>query len=166
MLWKETVWADRDGTERECILIPWWQVEEILGHAYDGDLQDLERLKAAVLEAGAPAWIRRVAYNGIEAEGLCLIGGPIVYAEALAQEYHLWELEDRWGSVEHEGSTWYLTQQPYIAGTDERPWYEAIAIDINGDAVLIKWAVADHWKDIEDESERCEWDKPASVTVL
>ena len=75
MRWRETVWAESDGTERGCVLIPWGEVEAILGHAYDGDLQDLEQLKEAVLEAGAPAWVSLVETGdaGVDEAGVCLI---------------------------------------------------------------------------------------------
>jgi hypothetical protein len=165
MYWRLTEWHDC-GINYRAVYLPWWQVEEILGHVYDGEREDLERVKAAVLEAGAPRWVQQVVYDGVEADGMYLIGGPLVYSMVLNQEHHLWELEAQWGTVEHEGSTWYLTQQPYIAGTDERPWYEAIAINLYGDAALIKWTVTDEWEDIEDESDVCQWDKPAGVTTL
>ena len=75
MLWKKTSWADSDGTERECVLVSWDEVEAILGHAYDGDLQDLEQLKEAALEAGAPGWVSLVGigHDGIDKAGVCLI---------------------------------------------------------------------------------------------
>ncbi len=185
MYWRLTEWC-QDGTDHRAVFVPWWVVGDVLGHRYDGDREDLEQLKAAALEAGAPSWIGRVAYAGIEQKGIYLIGGPIVYAEALDRDFHLWELENQWGSVEHEGITWYLTQQPYIAGTDklswkkavaigvfdvsevtpELPWYEAIAINADGDTALVWWIVKDHWKDIEDESDMCDWDTPARVTKL
>lgn len=180
-----TEWHDC-GIEYRAVFLPWCQVKGILGHEYDGDREDLEQIKTAVLRAGAPSWIGRVMYDGIDEEGICLIGGQIVYAEALMKSYHLWELEDRFGTVEHEGITWYLTQVPYIAGTDglswyeavttgvfktsevtpELPWYEAIAINADGDATLIWWTVKDHWTDIEDESDMCDWNTPARVTKL
>jgi flavin-binding protein dodecin len=185
--WGLTEWHEC-GINYRAIHLPWWQVEEILlGHAYEGDeREDLEQLKAAVLEAGAPKWVERVEYDGIEAEGMYLIGGPLVYAEALNQEHHLWELEEQFGTIEHEDTTWYLTQRPYIAGTNELswdeavaigvfkasevtpelPWYEAVAINIYGDAALVWWTVRDDWKDVEDESDMCQWDTPARVTVL
>ena len=163
--WGLTEWHDC-GINYRAVYLPLWQAEEILGHVYDGEREDLEQIKTALLEAGAPRWIRRVVDDGIEADGMYLIGGPLVYSEVLAQEYHLWELEDRWGSVEHEGTTWYLTQQPYITSAGGRPWYEAIAISADGDTARIEWAVVDEWEDIEDESEACDWDKPASVTRL
>jgi len=89
-----------------------------------------------------------------------------VYSMVLNQEYHLWELGDKFGIVEYEDTTWYLTQQPYILGADERPWYEAVAINIYGDTARIEWDVVDGWKEIEDESDVCDWDRPVSVTIL
>ncbi len=160
-----TEWHEH-GIEYLAIFVPWCQVEGILGHEYDGERKDLEQVKAATLRAGAPKWTGRVEYDGIEEKGLYLIGGRIVYAEALGQSYHLWDLEDRFGTVEHEGITWYLTQQPYITSAGKRPWYEAIAINANGDTARIVWSVRDDWKDVEDESDACDWSKPAGVTIL
>ncbi len=165
--WKLTEWHDYCGIDYLTVYLPWWQVEEILGHGYEGgEREHLERVKAAVLEAGAPSWVRRVKYDGLDEDGLYLIGGPLVYSMVLNQEYHLWELEDRFGTVEHEDTTWYLTQQPYIMGAGEQPWYEAVAINIYGDTARIEWAVVDDWRDIEDESDVCNWDTPVSVTIL
>jgi len=185
MYWRATEWH-QDGVDHRALFLPWWQVSEVLGHRYDGDQGDLELIKAAALRAGAPSWIQRVEHDGIEEKGIYLIGGPLVYSEVLDQSYHLWELENCWGVVEHEDTTWYLTQMPYIAGTDklswkkavaigvfdvsevtpELPWYEAIAINADGDTALVWWTVKDHWKDIEDEADMCDWNKPARVTKL
>ncbi len=160
-----TEWHEH-GIDYRAVFLPWYQVTEILGHEYDGDQTDLEQVKTAVLRAGAPKWTARVMYDGIDEKGVCLIGGPIVYAEALMRSYHLWELEDRFGIVEHDGITWYLTQQPYITSAGKQPWYEAIAINANGDTARIVWSVRDDWKDVEDESDACDWSKPAGVTIL
>lgn len=165
MFWRLAEWHEC-GINYLAVYLPWRQVEEILGHEYDGEREDLEQLKAAVLEAGAPRWVQQVMYDGVEADGMYLIGGPLVYSMVLNREFHLWELEDKFGTVEHEGSTWYLTQVPYITGAGEPPWYEAIAINTYGDAARIKWSVVDWWEDIEDEADVCQWDTPAGVTTL
>ena len=77
MYWRLTEWH-QDGTDHSAVFIPWCQVEGILGHAYDGDQEDLEQLKAAALEAGAPSWVGRVEYDGIDEKGMYLIGGQLV----------------------------------------------------------------------------------------
>jgi hypothetical protein len=75
MVWKETVWANSNGTAQDCILVSWGEAEAVLGHAYDGNLQDLASLKKAALSSGAPDWVSLVEIgdDGIDEDGVYLI---------------------------------------------------------------------------------------------
>jgi hypothetical protein len=75
MKWNETTWTNSNGTAQDCILVSWGEAEAVLGHAYDGDSQDLETLKKAALSSGAPDWVSLVEIgdDGIDEQGVCLI---------------------------------------------------------------------------------------------
>ena len=72
--WGLTEWHDC-GINYRAVYLPMWQVEEILGHVYDGEREDLEQIKTALLEAGAPTWVSLVEIgdDGIDEGGVCLI---------------------------------------------------------------------------------------------
>lgn len=73
--------------------------------------------------------------------------------------------------VTFEGIEYTLTQQAYITGTHENPYYEASAIDSEGNEVTVTWDIKEHWLNedgalnglLEDEGEACDWDNPVSV---
>lgn len=71
--------------------------------------------------------------------------------------------------VNYEGKALTLTQEAYVAGTQDQPHYEAAAVDAEGNEYLVRWEVRDNWRDIAesgDESEMCDWDSPAGVEAL
>lgn len=77
------------------------------------------------------------------------------------------KLEAAYGAVEIEGNEYFLTQHPYIYGTQgEKPHYRAAAIDNNGDEYLVTWNVLENWEIIEDESDMCDWDNPCNVEKI
>ena len=51
-----------------------------------------------------------------------------------------------------------LTQDAYLAGTNECPHYEAHAIDRDLNDYRVIWDVKDGWEEIENEDEVCDWD--------
>lgn len=74
------------------------------------------------------------------------------------------------GTIKHEGKTLTLTQQAYVAGTTQRPHYEAAAVDAAGNEYRVRWSLKpaliaesgdavpmDQWP--EDESDCCDWSK-------
>jgi hypothetical protein len=75
MLWNEIVWANSDGKAQDCVCISWGEVVAVLGHAYDGNPQDLATLKKAALSSGAPDWVSlvEIGNDGISEQGVCLI---------------------------------------------------------------------------------------------
>ncbi|WP_019156825.1 hypothetical protein [Robertmurraya massiliosenegalensis] len=70
------------------------------------------------------------------------------------------------GEVEHEGKVIRLTQNAYLDGTHENPYYSANGIDAEGNEYEITWDVVENWKELEDESECCDWDEPKSVEQI
>lgn len=69
--------------------------------------------------------------------------------------------------VVHEGKEITLVQEPYIDGVaGERPYYRAVGTDAEGNEYKVIWDVVDGWEDIEDESDMCDWDSPASVELI
>ena len=73
-----------------------------------------------------------------------------------------------------EGKEYTLTQDAYIAEganryryglplDDDRPFYKASAVDQEGNEFEVAWEVVDHWQELEDENEMCDWENPASV---
>ncbi len=69
--------------------------------------------------------------------------------------------------INFEGKTYTLTQDAYIDGPAEgTPYYRAMAIDQEGNEYEVTWEVVENWEQIEDESEMCDWDSPASVEKM
>ena len=74
------------------------------------------------------------------------------------------------GTVEHKGKTLELTQEAYpTSGSFPVPggetysgnWYEAHAVDADGNDYRVIWTEVD--RDREDASEACDWDNPDYV---
>lgn len=66
-----------DGpTEYEAILVPWDDVGILLGHSHEGSAEDDEDLIYALLERGAPEWVRD-AVGWTDEHGWGLIGPRI-----------------------------------------------------------------------------------------
>ncbi|GAK02293.1 hypothetical protein JCM19037_519 [Geomicrobium sp. JCM 19037] len=69
--------------------------------------------------------------------------------------------------VEFEGSTYRLLGQAQISHkteymdtpNDEQDlYYSAQAVSEEGEEATVYWLANDNWREIEDESEVCEWD--------
>ena len=67
-----TTYTDDDG-DHVAIQIPWPATRQILGYDHDGSAEDDETLIAALLEAGAPAWVKD-APGWLDEHGWGLIG--------------------------------------------------------------------------------------------
>ncbi len=75
-------------------------------------------------------------------------------------------LEKKFGAaVVFEGVKYWLTQNAYITGPLDSPYYEASAIDASGNHYTIYWDILPEIdiNDIQDESECCDWDNPSNV---
>jgi len=69
-------------------------------------------------------------------------------------------------TVKFENEKYQLTQDAYIAGTNEQPYYTAAATLIGGDpndSYRVVWGIIEGAEDAEDESECCDWANPANV---
>ena len=68
-----------------------------------------------------------------------------------------------------DGKIIYASQQAYLEGTDEEPYYRAAGYLSTDDVahsatVEIIWIQYPEYKDHEDASDHCNWDKPVSIT--
>lgn len=68
--------------------------------------------------------------------------------------------------VVFEGTEVFLTQDPYIDGTHESPYYRAHAIDLDGNQYHVYWDVIDGWQQMDDAADHCDWDSPREVVAL
>lgn len=67
--------------------------------------------------------------------------------------------------VSFEGVEYRTTQNPYV--NDEGTHYEATAINKDNEQVLIEWEITHQdYKNLEDESDACDWDNPSRVIRL
>ena len=69
------------------------------------------------------------------------------------------------GNINHNGRTIPLTQEAYLAGTDDAPRYEAMAEDDAGNTYRVTWTPYENYKELfaaGDESDCCDW---SSYTV-
>lgn len=81
-------------------------------------------------------------------------------------EHVLRELERKYGSVEFEGKQYILTQDAYLHGTHDQPYYRAHAIDATGNEYYVLWSVVDGWDQMDDASNHCDWQNPVGVVKL
>jgi hypothetical protein len=97
------------------------------------------------------------------------------YSRAAARrviDYLAKEQEDEEGTMTHNskyeevtyGSVIItLTQQEYLSGTKDNPYYEASGVDPDGNTHTVRWEEGRNGgpvgTDCEDESEACEWNK-------
>jgi len=71
-------------------------------------------------------------------------------------------------TVKLKGKAVTLTQDAYLDGTHEAPHYKAAGVDTEGNVVVVKWEIYEHWlnedgslnDELEDETDACNWDKP------
>lgn len=68
--------------------------------------------------------------------------------------------------VVFEGKEVFLTQDPYIDGTHESPYYRAHAVDVVGNEYHVYWDVVDGYEELEDAADHCDWDSPREVVAL
>ena len=96
----------------------------------------------------------------------------LLLAEKLNQ-YYL-EVVKMTQTVKFEGKEFTLTQDAYVDGTNENPYYKAAGIDSDGNKVIVKWEMYPHWfnedglhnSEMEDEGDACDWDKPVDVIYV
>ena len=63
--------------------------------------------------------------------------------------------------------TVYLTQEAYLAGTNESPHYEAAATDMDGNQYMVRWSILEDYDPaLDQEDAACDWDKPESIEKL
>jgi hypothetical protein len=66
---------------------------------------------------------------------------------------------ENFGTVEHNGKTLTITQQPYITGTSEYSYYQAVAEDDEENEYLVSWEIThENPSECDDESNMCDWD--------
>lgn len=65
------------GKTFEAVILSWKEVTDILGKEHDGSPEDDNRLRAALLAMGAPAWVSD-AEGWLEEAGWGLIGPEIL----------------------------------------------------------------------------------------
>lgn len=70
----KTTCSDGLGRAREAIQLPWATVNAILGHKSRGSHEEDETLVAALLEAGAPAWVEDPHDGWVDEHGWGLMG--------------------------------------------------------------------------------------------
>ena len=63
-----------------------------------------------------------------------------------------------------DGTVLRLSSEAFLSGTTEDPYYEAYATDPTGNRYNIRWEILDAESD--DESNRCDWDKPYSIKAI
>jgi len=81
-----------------------------------------------------------------------------IYCNETNQEYDRQTLIDQNGIYQLGDTKLYLTQYPYInqGGTPTQVFYQAHAIDDDGNSYMIFWDIIN--EDTEDESEACDWE--------
>ena len=63
--------------------------------------------------------------------------------------------------------TVYLTQAAYLAGTNDRPHYEAAATDMDGNQYQVRWSILEDYDPAyEQEDMACDWGSPESIEKL
>ncbi len=72
------------------------------------------------------------------------------------------------GDISYNGRTISLTQQAYLAGSNEAPRYQASAVDADGNEYQVQWIPYDNYQDRmaeDDESACCDWDDYTVVAL-
>ena len=72
-------------------------------------------------------------------------------------------LAKNFGTIIFKGRKYWLAQNAYISGTNENPYYEALAYNSKNQACNVYWEIIDHEPD--DESNACNWAKPVNVNI-
>jgi hypothetical protein len=109
-----------DGpTEYEAVQVPWGDVTALLGHPHEGSAEDDESLICALMERGAPKWVRD-AVGWTDEHGWGLIG-PAMLENPLRGLRD--DFVERW---EHDGM---LRVRPIAPKPDELALFHSVAID-------------------------------------
>lgn len=88
-------------------------------------------------------------------------------------------------TITYKGKEYILTQQPYIMGINEEPYYVASVIDSEGKEYDMEWDLNEDTREayneiekqrelgetpnyslVEDESTACDWDTPVDVKEI
>ena len=60
-----------------------------------------------------------------------------------------------------------LTQEPYLTGTTDKPYYEAHAVDADENHYIVRWDILGDYDPADgDEGLACEWGKPVSIEKI
>ena len=76
-------------------------------------------------------------------------------------------MEQTMRSYTIDGRTVYLTQEAYLAGTNDNPNYEAAATDMDGNQYMVRWSILEDYDPARDQEDAaCDWDNPESIQKL
>ena len=60
-----------------------------------------------------------------------------------------------------------LTQDAYLTGTTDKPYYEAHAVDADENHYIVRWDILGDYDPADgDEGLACEWDQPVSIEKI
>lgn len=60
-----------------------------------------------------------------------------------------------------------LTQEPYLTGTTDKPYYEGHAVDAEGNGYIVRWDILGDYDPADgDEGLACEWNQPVSIEKI
>lgn len=79
------------------------------------------------------------------------------------------QLEKKFGpAVEFDGKKYWLTQDAYLSGQIESPYYEAAGVDEVGRDYEIYWDILPEVdiNNLEDQGDACDWDNPSEVRKI
>lgn len=94
-----------------------------------------------------------------DADSLCFVSASDAELCGDVDSWIITELNE--GTVEHEGKTLWLLQQPFVTNSPKRydgdeGTYEADAMDADGERYRVLWDITN--TETADESECCDWD--------
>lgn len=91
----------------------------------------------------------------------------MTFGNAIKLHNYFKEMVEMWkkefGIAVVGGKEYILTQEAYIDGTHEHPYYRARALDDFGNEYFVYWDVLEGYEHNDDASNHCDWDKPAKV---
>ena len=116
--------------------------------------------EAAEVWGYSPGYIKNLCADGkVEARK---IGKTWI----IAKEQNNPREETNMTTVNYNSKDYTLTQEAYMAGTHDQPQFEAHAVDGDGNEYMVQWDVRDNWREMDDQSDMCDWSNPASVDAL
>ena len=60
-----------------------------------------------------------------------------------------------------------LTQEPYLTGTTDKPYYEDHAVDADENHYIVRWDILGDYDPADgDEGLACEWNQPVSIEKI